>query len=345
MAPPAGVAGCARVPAAAERAFTPLPTSSRFQDLEFRTRRMPRLLPPSAMGRADARRYCTMLAAAMIGINSFGLLLLVGMKAVDTPTTSALDRVLSSNTLRVGTTLDYAPYSLRCPDGTAAGADIEYARLLATSLNARLQIVETSWSTLLEDAASNKFDVAVGGITITLSRLRHVGMSKSASYDGKVPVAPCGSVALELPLAALNVPSTRVVVNPGGTNQEFVRARLPFAHTVEVEQNEQWALLGQGEANLTVTDAVEGRLQSLSRPGKICTGTSLWTREEKAFLIPSRSDMPWRQYIDAWLQMHGAGSAGAEYAALVETWVQRVAGAQRNSTAPCRAGVALAAVA
>ena len=82
------------------------------------------------MGRADARRYCTMLAAAMIGINSFGLLLLVGMKAVDTPTTSALDRVLRSNTLRVGTTLDYAPYSLRCPDGTAAGADIEYARLL-----------------------------------------------------------------------------------------------------------------------------------------------------------------------------------------------------------------------
>lgn len=292
------------------------------------------LLQPTA--RADARRYCAIMTIVMMtGINSFGLLLLFGKGG----NTSALDRVLNSKILRVGATMDYPPYSLQCADATAAGADIDMARLLADSLNARLEIVPTSWSTLMADAARNNFDVAVGGISITLSRLRHVGMTASTSRDGKVAVARCGSAALSTSLDSLNAPSTSVVVNPGGTNQEFVRARLPLAHVVLVEQNQQWASLlnATDAANLTVTDAVEGRLQSLSTPGEICTGASLWTHEDKAYLLPSRSDMPWRQFLDAWLQLRAA-----EYADSVERWVQRVASARRNGTKElCRRGVAL----
>jgi cyclohexadienyl dehydratase len=42
---------------------------------------------------------------------------------------------------------DYAPYSLRGPDGHISGADVTMARELAQALGVTLVIVPTSWKT------------------------------------------------------------------------------------------------------------------------------------------------------------------------------------------------------
>lgn len=234
---------------------------------------------------------------------------------------SSLDRVLRTATLRVGSPLDYAPFSVACgADGAhAIGSDVDAVRSLARSLGASVVIVPTTWSDLVESAAS--FDVAVGGITPTLERRRHVGFTQAYAHGGKVAVARCGSpllVQLQAAggdLASLNRPSTHTVVNPGGTNERLMRSALPLAELVVVDQNgDQYDELLSRAADLTITDQVEAQLMELRYPGRLCASASLLTTESKAYML-ARDDLPWLVYLNSWLQtwMDG-GSANASLA-------------------------------
>ena len=61
-----------------------------------------------------------------------------------------LNRVRAAGVLRVGTTGDYTPFSLKRPDGSYEGADIEMAHDLAERLGVRATFVPTIWVELLD---------------------------------------------------------------------------------------------------------------------------------------------------------------------------------------------------
>ena len=114
------------------------------------------------------------------------------------PPSSTLDRVLSTGVLRVGVTADYPPFSMDCGPAVSgvAGSDIDEAAALASTLNATPKLVLTTWSELVADQASGRFDVGVGGISATLERRRSVGFSAPILTDGKVLVTRCDSPLL-----------------------------------------------------------------------------------------------------------------------------------------------------
>jgi cyclohexadienyl dehydratase len=255
---------------------------------------------------------------------------------------SALDRVLQTRVLRAGTTLDYAPFSLRCADGRAAGSDVEAARALAASLDAELQLVPTTWVTLLNDAAMGHFDLAVGGVTITLMRLRRVAFSRPLGVSSvKVLVAPCGSALLQLLAAGAGVATLDaavadlpLVVNAGGTNEDFVRDFLPSARIVLLPQTAQFPALLAGSANLTITDAVEARLITLRHAGLLCASAGIVpsAAERKGFLLPRGDDVRWKAYVDAWLEPRQAS-----YNVSVEAWLARTGAAEDSAQVACPA--------
>ena len=89
--------------------------------------------------------------------------LLIGL-VVPLPTAARpLAAIKADGTLRVGMTGDYAPYSMRGPDGQFSGADVTMAAELAHSLGVVLVIVPTAWKTLQADLAADRFDIAMGG--------------------------------------------------------------------------------------------------------------------------------------------------------------------------------------
>ncbi|WP_337960774.1 transporter substrate-binding domain-containing protein [Brucella intermedia] len=84
---------------------------------------------------------------------------------------SRLDEIIARGVLKVGTPGDYSPFSFTDPKtGAFTGLDIDQAQSLATALGVRLEIVETSWPTLTQDFRDDKFDIAMGGVSITLER-------------------------------------------------------------------------------------------------------------------------------------------------------------------------------
>ena len=277
------------------------------------------------------------LAAANLGVLVLLALRLRDQARPTTATATTLDRVLNSGVLRVGVTGDYPPFAMRCLGADHAsspadhagvvGSDIDEAAALARSLDARLELVTTTWSELEDALLAASFDVGVGGISDTLQRRRAAAFSLPyLADDGKVLVARCGSplLALDSWAALRAAPSLlgALAVNPGGTNEHSIRAELPLARVVLVEANgEQFGLVARGQADATVTDRVEAQL----REGGLCHGPLLQPGR-KAYMLP-RDDLVWARYVDGWLQ--GRLESGAANASL-----RRWLGLWRNSSLP-----------
>ena len=85
--------------------------------------------------------------------------------------TSRLDTIITAGKLRVGIPGDYRPLALRDPtSGKVEGFDIDMADSLAASLGVKVDLVQTKWADLLADLNADKFDIGMGGISITLAR-------------------------------------------------------------------------------------------------------------------------------------------------------------------------------
>ena len=211
--------------------------------------------------------------------------------------------------LRIGTPGDYAPYSWY--DTTTAsyrGADIAVARTLALRLGLRAEFVPTTWSTLVADGQAGRFDIAVGGISITAERAQVFAFSQEYARDQKTPVVRCGEQRRYDTAAEINRPQVRLIVNPGGTNQRFSQQQFPAATlTIHADNRTVFDEIIAGRADVMITDAVEGRLQQRAGKG-LCVAKvrARWAPASKAVLIAAGVSVP---AVDAELRRMGGARA------------------------------------
>ncbi|MEU9125400.1 transporter substrate-binding domain-containing protein [Streptomyces sp. NPDC048506] len=218
---------------------------------------------------------------------------------------SALDTVPRRGVLRVCTTGDYLPFSHRDPrTGSYRGVDIEMARNLAKSLDAKPRYTATTWATLIDDLSAGRCDIAMGGVSITLKRARTVAFSEPTRTDGKTPVVRCADRDKYQTLQQIDRPGTTVVVNPGGTNEEFTRAHIKRA-TIKVHPDNTTIFdeIIAGRADVMMTDASETRYQAKIHP-ELCSlhPDRPFTFSEKAYALP-RGDQEFTAYVNQWVHL------------------------------------------
>ncbi len=220
------------------------------------------------------------------------------------PGGSRLDQILARGTLRVGLTGDYRPFStLDKATGAYSGLDVDMATALATALGVKPEIVATRWSDLIGDLNGDKFDVGMGGISVNLTRQKSALFSIPLMRTGKTPIARCADRARYQTLAAIDRPSVRVIVNPGGTNEAFDRANLSKAQIVVFADNSKiFEELIAGRADLMITDAVESRLQQKLHKA-LCAihPDKPFDFGELAYLLPR--DLIWKAYVDQFVHL------------------------------------------
>ncbi len=244
------------------------------------------------------------------------LLALACLAPVAAQAGEALDGIQARGVLRVGTTGDYKPFTFQRPDGSYTGADIAMARRLAGVLNVRLEIVPTTWASLLPDFTARRFDVAMGGVSVNAPRAAAGAFSDVTFVDGKRPIARCADQDRFTSVAAIDQPGVRVVVNPGAANEAFARANFHRATlTVHADSASVFDEIVANRADVMVTDGIEADHQSVLHP-ELCPAhvAAPFTRVEKAYLLPRDAELV--GLVDGWLmQERASGELGRAMAA------------------------------
>jgi cyclohexadienyl dehydratase len=233
---------------------------------------------------------------------------------------SRLDRILQSGTLRVGTTGDYKPFTSKDPaTGQFSGFDIDQAEALGKALGVKVEFVQTAWPDLMKDFEAQKFDIAMGGVSVTLDRQKKGFFSAPYLREGKTPIAKCENASKFQILEDIDEPGVKAIVNPGGTNERFARGSLKQAEIVVFPDNTKiFDEIAAGKADLMMTDSSETRFQQKQHPGVLCAvhPEKPFDFAEKAYWI--QRNVPLKQFVDQWL--HLSQETGA-MKALLTKWL------------------------
>jgi len=201
--------------------------------------------------------------------------------------------------LRVGTSGDYAPFSILLPGAPPSyeGFDVAMARAYAQERGLTLELVEFRWRRLVEELAAGRFDVAMSGVTVRPRR--------SVAGRFSVPVVESGAVVLLRhperfsTLEELDQRVMRIGVNAGGHLERVAHAQFSRATLVSIPENAavRDALL-RYSVDAAVTDTLEAPLWQSLDPELGLLGP--FTRDRKAYLV--RADRPGLAAdLDAWL--------------------------------------------
>jgi cyclohexadienyl dehydratase len=227
--------------------------------------------------------------------------LMSALRAVARKGSATWDRVKASGVLRIGTTGDYAPFSLESGD-RLSGADIELALDLAASLKLYPIFVRTSWPALMADLKSDRFDIALSGISFTPERAAVARFSSPYHQGGKTIVARCAQRRKFDTLAEVDRRRVRLIVNPGGTNEKYVRESLRKA-TIIVHPDNRTTFdeIVAGRADVMITDDVEVDLQTRRHPELCRTLPGTLTQGDKRILVAN--DERLHSVVDSWLSL------------------------------------------
>ena len=234
---------------------------------------------------------------------------------------SRLDEIVQRGTLRVGMTGDYLPFaSFDKTTQIFRGFDVDMAEALGNALKVKVDYVLTAWPQLTRDFEADKFDIAMGGISITLDRQKKGLFSTPIMREGKTPIARCADQGKYETIADIDKPGTHVIVNPGGTNERFAKANIRNAEIKVYNDNVTiFDEIAKGDADLMMTDASETRYQQKLHPGVLCAvhPDKPFDFAEKAYWL--QRDVALKDFVDQWL--HIATEDGS-YRKIYASWFE-----------------------
>ncbi|HIF95609.1 MAG TPA: transporter substrate-binding domain-containing protein [Myxococcales bacterium] len=261
----------------------------------------------------------TSMSARAVGIVlsiTIGWTTLATSPAVPAPQAKAQTQNEAQAVLRVGTSGDYAPFSITASgdvggdvstetnaetDGNAQaryqGLGPDLARAYAKERNLRVHFVRFRWPDLVVDLEAGRFDVAMSGITVRPER--------SLAGRFTLPIALSGALAL-VPTQApvheasdLNRPGLRIAVNAGGHLERTARRLFARATVVPIANNAGvMDALAAGLADAVITDTREAPYWLEASPGLRAIGP--FTRDRKALLVAAEKPELARD-LDDWL--------------------------------------------
>jgi cyclohexadienyl dehydratase len=240
-------------------------------------------------------RYLTCFVAAF----------LIAANVAHAQQVSCLDEIIKRGSLRVGMTGDYLPFtSLDKATQTFRGFDVDMAEQLGKALGVKVEYVQTAWPQLSKDFATDKFDIAMGGVSITLDRQKLGLFSAPIMREGKTPIARCTDTAKFATIADIDKSGVRVIENPGGTNERFACANLKNAEiTIHGDNVTIFDEIAKGNADLMITDASETRYQQKLHQGVLCAvhPDKPFDFAEKAYWL--QRDGAFKAFVDQWLHI------------------------------------------
>jgi cyclohexadienyl dehydratase len=235
----------------------------------------------------------------------FALAALAQAQSTAPASKSRLQRVLETGVLRVGTTGDFRPMTFRdAKTNEYAGHDIEVARELAKDLGVKLEFVATEWKTLINGIQTDKYDVAMSGISMNVDRAKVAAFTVPYMEFGTVPVVRKKDASKFKSWNDLDKPNVTVATTLGTVFDQQAKEYFKAAKRRQIESpalSYQEVLAGRAEA--CITSNVEAASLVQTYPELAIVPVDRARSRRPASLLVAQDDLVWLNFLNQWITM------------------------------------------
>ncbi len=131
--------------------------------------------------KTDLRRNNWVKKIVLGAIFTLLLVTLIGCQSSDETTYA---KIQDAGEMTFAMTGAYPPFNFIDEEGDLAGFDIDIANALANEMGVKAVPITTAWDGIIGGLTSNRFDMIIGSMAITESRLEEVNFTDPYYYDG-----------------------------------------------------------------------------------------------------------------------------------------------------------------
>ena len=219
---------------------------------------------------------------------------------------SALNDILDSGVLKVGTTGDWNPMTVRDPaTNSYKGFDIDVMTELASDLGVEVEFVPTDWKTLVNGVVAGKYHMT-GSASISPSRMKVAGFSESYLSVEIIPFTHTDNAGKFDGYDSINQPGVKVATTLGTTFAALVNEWFPNADIKVVEAPARgFQEVIAGRADVFITSNIEGSTLVKKFPLMRVENSEPRSPTPIAMLLP-QDDQVWINYVNNWVKVKSA---------------------------------------
>lgn len=232
-----------------------------------------------------------------------GLVLSCGFQAfAQTAPETTIRTIEKRGTMMVGLST-FVPWAMRDKQGNMVGFEVDVATKLAKDLGVKLELVPTAWDGIIPSLLSGKFDVIIGGLTITTKRNLTVNYSSPYEYAG-TSLAVSKSMQSGFTPAALNSASVTIACRRATTACANAAEFFPKATLRQFDDDSAVAQeVLNGNANAFAASEPLPSLIASEHPDKVFTPL---TQDEELNRLPAGmairpGDIDTLNVLDNWI--------------------------------------------
>ncbi|MDE9449847.1 transporter substrate-binding domain-containing protein [Aliiroseovarius sp. Z3] len=217
---------------------------------------------------------------------------------------SALNDILSGGVLKVGTTGDWNPMSMKDPaTDSYRGYDIDIMTELAKDLEVELEFVPADWKTLVNGIVAGKYHMT-GSASISPSRMKVAGYSEPYISVQILPFTTSDKVGNYDGWDAINKPEVKVATTLGTSFEGMVRSWFPDADIKVVEAPARgYQEVLAGRADVFITSNIEGATLTEKFPNVTAVPVDAPRAPTPIAMLLPQGDQVWINYVNSWVKL------------------------------------------
>ena len=201
-----------------------------------------------------------------VAFSLLGVLMVAPSLANTEAKASSIDKINQRGVLRVGMST-FVPWAMRDKQGELIGFEIDVANKLAQDNGWKVEFIPTAWDGIIPALLANKFDVIIGGLSITPEREKSVLFSDAYAHSG-VQIAVNKNRKPDVKtFDDLNSRRTVIAARRGASTIAVARAIFPKARLLQFDDDAQaFQEVLNGNADAAIASTPKPEQEAIKNP-------------------------------------------------------------------------------
>lgn len=217
---------------------------------------------------------------------------------------SALNDILNTGVLKVGTTGDWNPMTMKdVTTNSYTGYDIDVMNELAKDLGVKVEFVPADWKTLVSGVTAGKYHMT-GSASVSPARAKATGYSTPYFSLATVPLILKKNADKFKDWADMNKGDVTVAATLGTTQEKQVKQYFPDAkHQIVEAPARDFQEVLSGRADAHITSNVEALKLVEKYPQMMIVPVSAPKSPTPIAMLLPQSDQVWINYVNTWVAL------------------------------------------